>query len=517
MDALRFIRAFTPIISKAAMQTYYSALPLMPSDSLLSQHYSVMSRPGLKSSGSVYSLIKSLRLRIKFSIRGEDREVYDSTIFGEIIALSFRGEIAFFDTRTGNEIGSRISTPNNSIRLVSFSPDGQWLVTRPWGYGHALDVWNVQTRTHTKTIQEGSGNVFKRIKYSAGGERFMVIHDSNQTIHGSVIHNSNSSVFILDTKTDQPLKQLEFGRSITDVAISPDGSQIAFGDELGIKIIDVSTGHSIDRQLTPYNDSLWHSTPRLAWSPNGQFLASTLTSKSISMKPFSTRTGIYLLSLTPSAQVPSLSLLGSFTTDHVFHLAFSPDSSKLVVVLWDGKENSERAILSIWCTRSASLAGIVHFNWSSEQKTKISFSADGRDILLLGHYRWDATLIRFSVVPTHLETYIDRPPKFHPSQIPHTTEYSHHISGGAIDDYDSYVDANGWILNTKGEREIWTPWANFEVLCSCQPPQKGQTQYRTLRVQDPETKTVVLIYVVSFEQRDVNNGIQEAVAFSRPV
>ena len=105
------------------------------------------------------------------------------------------------------------------------------------------------------------------------------------------------------------------------------------------------------------------------------------------------------------------------------------------------------------------------------------------------------------------------PPKFHPSQTPHTVQYSHHISG-AISDYASHVAADGWILNTKGEREIWTPWANYELLCSCKPPQKERTQYRTLEVKDPQTKTVVLIYVIAFEQEDVSNGSQEAPVVS---
>ena len=77
-------------------------------------------------------------------------------------------------------------------------------------------------------------------------------------------------------------------------------------------------------------------------------------------------------------------------------------------------------------------------------------------------------------------------------------QYSHLSISGTIDDYASHVTADGWILNTKGEREIWTPWANFELLCSCKPPQKGRTRYRTLEVKDPHTKTVVMIYVIAF-------------------
>ena len=487
-DTIRFIHAFTPIISKAAMQTYHSALPLMPSDSPLSQKYSVMSQPSLKSSGSRYSrIIENLRIRISID------SVYDSTIFGEIIALSFRfyGGIAFFDARTGKEIGARIPTPDYP-HLISFSPDGQWLVTRARDPGHALDIWNVQTRTHTKTIEKGSEHEFTRIKYS-GGEKVMLTNDAH-------------SVFILDAKTDKPLKQLELG-SRTDVAISPDGSQIAVGNELGIKITDFSTArYLIGRQITPYNDSLYDSTPLLAWSPNGQFLVSTTHKLTPS---FSMKTEIFLLSLTPTG-APVSSLLGRFTTDyHVLDLAFSPDSSKVVVVIWHHKD--KKATLSVWCTWSASLADIISFNWFGLKAT-ISFSSDGRDILVFGYdTTWDVLLLRFSVVPTHLETYMDRPPKFHSSQIPHTVEYSHYISG-AIDDYASHVDADGWILSTKGEREIWTPWANYEVVCSCQPPQKGQTQYRTLKVQDPETKTVVLIYIISFEQKDAKDEIQDGAA-----
>ena len=60
------------------------------------------------------------------------------------------------------------------------------------------------------------------------------------------------------------------------------------------------------------------------------------------------------------------------------------------------------------------------------------------------------------------------PPNFCSSQTPYTIQYSHHISG-AIDDYVSHIDHKGWILNTKGGREIWTPWANYELLCSCKP------------------------------------------------
>ena len=148
------------------------------------------------------------------------------------------------------------------------------------------------------------------------------------------------------------------------------------------------------------------------------------------------------------------------TIKDVSEFAFSPDSSKVVAVLWDYKEQ-QGTTLSIWCTRPGALVGTSYE--MTIRFAALSFAADGQDILICDCDRYlqvdtppDSTLYRFSVVPTHLETYMNDPPEFHPSQTPHTIQYSHHISG-PIDDYASHVSADGWILNTKGEREIWTP------------------------------------------------------------
>ena len=470
------------------MQTYYSALPLMPPASLLSKKYSAISRPSLKLSETSYSRIITHR-QVRLPVAR-----YCSTSSDGIIALTLReGGIAFFDTRTGNEIGSRI--PTYYGYLIAFSPDGKWIVIQSV-HKRALDLWNVKTRTHVKTIEIESKRSFERITYSADGEKVMVI------THLSL--SPDRLVFVWDFKTDKPLKRLQVKiQALNHVAISPDGSQIAIHDELGIKIIDVSTGH-IDRQITPSNDSLWSNdrSPRIAWSPNGQFLASATEKRS--------ETQLYLMSLTRgSGQVPIITRLECPTTKYVYRLAFSPDSSKVVALLLD-YATKRRMTLSIWCTRSGALVG-TSYEMTTMGISALSFAADGQDILICDHELDSSyTLHRFSVVPTHLETYMNDPPKFHPCQTPHTIQYSHHISG-AIDDYASHVTADGWILNTKGEREIWTPWANYELLCSCKPPQKGRTQYRTLEVKDPQTKTVVMIYVVAFEQEDVSNGFREAV------
>ena len=265
---------------------------------------------------------------------------------------------------------------------------------------------------------------------------------------------------------------------------------MAVADNLGIKIIDFSTEQPIGRPITPSDDppSAYDSTSRLIWSSNGHISASAF------VRSFGTTQNI-----------------------RVIDLACSPDSSKVVAILGDkakrsfrtGEYKERKMTLSMWCMRSGSLVGTTSFKLAT-RKASISFAADGREILICCYDldknqsskrqpKKNAILLRFSVIPSHLETYMHRPLKFHPSQTPHTIEYSHHISG-AIDviEFASHVDSDGWILNTKGGREIWTPWADYELSCSCKPPPKGQTEYRTLEVKDPDTKIVVLTYVIAF-------------------
>ena len=464
----------------------------MPSASRLSKKYSAIGRPSLTLSESSYS---SSRIIVNHPDVELPKFLYCSISSDDIIALSLiKGGIAFFDTRTGNEIGSRIPTPDTWGYPIAFSPDGKWIVIKD-DRKFTLDLWNVKTRTHVKTIEQKSGRLFKRITYSADGEKVMVV------THGS--SSSSRLVFVWDVKTDRPLKRLEVRAA--DVAISPNGSQIAIQDRSGIKIIDVSTGY-IDRQITLCNDSLQNTNdpePRIAWSPNGQILASATAEHF--------RTKLYLLSFTTrgSAQVPILTRLKCpDTTKYVFKLAFSPDSSRVVAVLQDYR--TWETTFSIWWTQSGAL--VETSNETTIGFAELSFAAaDGQNFLTCNyarkrHDRDSSLLHHFGVVPTHLQTYMNDPPKFHPSQTPHTIQYSHSISG-AINDYASHVTADGWILNTKGEREMWTPWANYELLCSCKPPQKGRTQYRTLEVKDPQTKTIVLIYVIAFEQENVvSNG-----------
>ena len=465
-DAIQSIHAFSPIISKAAMQTYLSALPLMSSASpLLFKKYFVMSRPRIKSWGPRSSVCR--------------------IIHSQRVILSAIG-----------------GTMYDSRHLITLSPDGRWIAIENRNQ-RALDMWNVETLSNAKTIAKGCDELdsdFDTITHSADGKKVMIV-----TI--SYSNPSRPAVGIWDVKTDKlvmrPGVLTQFLTGVDEVAISPDGSQIAVAPRFSsrIQIIDVSTGHLMD-QIT-LNGS-YYSIRQLIWSPNGQFFA--IVNLKDPYATISTRE-IYLLSLGRSIKAPDL-CLGSPTEKYIIALAFSPDSSKVAATYRDGVMKDGKTLL-IWCTQTRILIGTTSFELTGDEVT-IAFTRDN-DILVCAYdlYRSTIVLLRFNVLATFsTQTYTHYPPKFDPSETPLTIAYSHDTSG-AIVDYASQVDADGWIFNTKGERQIWTPWANYELSCFCEPSREGQTQYRTLEVKDPETKTVVLRYVIAFEQlEDAVNQIQ---------
>ena len=398
--------------------------------------------------------------------------VYDSTSSYDVIPLALPKSGA---SRTGNGI---------YLHHFAISPDGQWIVDSDMNES-SLNIWNVETRSYCRTIAEGIPQSHYFITYSAGGKKIMFINTFDSTLNIYIIW---------DVTTDTLVKRLEIS-SATQVAISPDGSKIAVADRAHIQIIDVITGRHIGKPtITPYaNDEKCYLTRQFIWSPNGQFLVSVIEDR-----PF-TKTEIYLMLLGDSIE-PRNPCIGS--TKHILDLACSPNSSKVAVVYTDiGREKT----LSISCTLTGNLIGTTSFTLASRQ-VRIAFTSD-ETVLLCGYDsdRGTNVLLRFNVVPTthFIQINAQYPLKFHPSEIPLTIEYSHNTSGAVID-YASQVDADGWILNKQGKRQMWTPWANYELSCSCNPPQ-GQTQYRTLDVKDPKTRDVVLKYVIAFESLPVGS------------
>ena len=431
---------------------------------------------------------------VKLSASGSQRSIC-RTIYNPRVIRSNTGSIVYDSTSSYDAIPlalskSGASRTGNDIHLPNFaiSPDGQWIINR--NKDQALEIWSVESRSYARTIAKGMPEYYYRTTYSADGKKIMFISTFYPGFHEYVIW---------DVTTDTLVKELKVSKD-EQVAISPDGSKMAVADRNHIQIVDISTGNNIGKPtIIPYaNDETCYLTNQFIWSPNGQFLVSVIEDY-----PF-TKADIYLLSFGNSIKLPNPCME---SRKSILDLACSPNSSKVAAIY--GHIIDDKKMLSINCTRTGNLIRTIFFTLASTE-VRIAFTSD-ENILICG-YDFDRginVLLRFNVVPTHfIQINAQYPLQFHPSETetPLTIEYSHDTSG-AIIDYASQVDANGWILNTQGERQMWTPWANYELSYSCKPPQEGQTQYMTLEVKDPEMRGIVLRYVIAFEQsEDVKPG-----------
>ena len=462
-----------------------------------------MSRPRTKVSRPRSRRCQIIRKsRVVISTIGPTR--YHSQGSDDTIALAPSEGRASIDPRIGNKIVS--PAKEDCRRQVAFSPDGKWIAIENKDE-RALDIWSVETLSFVKTIANGSGQLdFDNITYSADGKTIMIIASC---FSRHPFPTCQRIIYFWDVKTDKRMYpetsspgtlNMKSDDSEMVVAVSSDGSQIAVAHgqrNQSILLFDVSTG---DRTGQPIKADKSRRYDRLVWSPNGQSLATVNSFLSQGYKK-----ALHLLSLSDNTEVCLIPAIA-----HIIGLAYSPDSSKVVAIHRDDMGCVPK--LSMWCTQTGDCIASPSFNLTLEEVT-VAFSHD-QDILVCGYDldRSAIVLFRFDAVPKpSLRTYTQYPPKFDPSDTPLTIAYAHDVSG-VIVDYASQVDANGWILNTKGEREIWTPWTNYDLSYSCEPPQEGQTRYRTLEVMDPETKVVVLRYVIAFEQREDADQMPEPAA-----
>ena len=393
---------------------------------------------------------------------------------------------------------SEASGTGNKINFDFFaiSPDGQWIASLDINE-RSVDIWNVETRSYARTIAKKFQHYYYRITYSADGKKIMFIGTSHSGLYVYVIWDVTTDAFVMEL-------QLEVSTNYK-VANSPNGSKIAVADRSYIQIIDVSTGKSIGRStITPYaNDETCYLTNQFIWSPNGHFLVSVIEDRPI------TKSEIYLLLFGGSIKLLNPCMASG---KRIIDLACSPNSLTVAAIYGNAIGVNPEKTLSISCTRTGNLIRTTSFTLTSGE-VRIAFTSE-EDILICGYDsgRKANVLLRFNVVPTHfIQINTQFPLNVHPSETPFTIEYSLDTSR-AIIDYASQVDADGWILNAQGKRQMWTPWANYELSCSCKPPQEGQTKYRTMDVRDPETRGVVLRYVIAFEQPGDANQVQEKSA-----
>jgi len=139
--------------------------------------------------------------------------------------LSVSADIKIWDTETGSELSSLITT--SSAELAVYSPDGKYIVA---SYGdNAIRLWDVVSGEVIKAFT-GHTDKINSIAFSPDGN-YIVTSSKDMTIKIFNIENGNAA----DFKTDQ---------SVTSLAYSPDGFSIATASG-NIKLLDANNCNEI--------------------------------------------------------------------------------------------------------------------------------------------------------------------------------------------------------------------------------------------------------------------------------
>ena len=189
----------------------------------------------------------------------------------------------------------------NSVSSVSFSPDGQTLVSGSWD--KTVRVWDVNTGRHLRTLT-GHTNRVTYVSFSPDGQTL---------VSGSW----DGTVRVWDVNTGRHLRTLTVS-GVISISFSPDGQTLASGSLDGtVRLWDVNTGRHL-HTLAGHT----HNVTYVSFSPNGNTLASGGGWEDGTVRLWDVNTGRHLRTLTGH-------------TDSIRSISFSPDGQTLVSGSWD--------------------------------------------------------------------------------------------------------------------------------------------------------------------------------------
>lgn len=242
--------------------------------------------------------------------------------------LSAEPDVNLWEVSTGLKLKT-LTGYKGFIKALAFSPDGRTLASG--SFDGAIRFWDVSAVRETRevlTMKDAGGSV-NSLAFSPNGKWLAT---GSGDLFGGMFASSKGEVNIWDVSTGKILKTLGgYSREIHAVALSPNGSWLAFAGagDTTVKLLNMSTRTS--RALTGHTAEVWS----VAFSRDGRWLASASNWPDSTIKLWDVETGLEIRSF-------------SGHDDGVRGIAFSSDGRWLAsasfdhtIKLWELSTESE--------------------------------------------------------------------------------------------------------------------------------------------------------------------------------
>jgi WD40 repeat protein len=274
-----------------------------------------------------------------------------------LASASNRRKVILWDAQTGKDIhtfskGLEQDQPGGAF--VTFSPDGTRLASTTSG---EVKVWDSDT-----------GKDLRTLNFSVKPTLFSFIYVAFCSDRKRLVSASKGMVQEWDIQTGKELRNLNLENKVgseIQVVVSPDGMRLAShststeGADHSVKVWDTQFGN----ELLCFHGH-YARISDLAFSPDGQFLASASWDKSIKVWDLQARPEPFVLK-------GHIGISG---------VSFSPDGKRLASATEDG-------VIKVWDTQTGQ--AFLSFRAQKGRLGEIKFSPDGK---LLASASWDTTV-----------------------------------------------------------------------------------------------------------------------------
>jgi WD40 repeat protein len=264
------------------------------------------------------------------------------------------------------EVLATLHGPCGGVQSVAFSHDGRLVAAT--GDGPATVVWNMRTRRIDKVLRRDgkTGNIGvnfsadDRIVGTAGEDGRVRLYDVRTgrrvaklpTPRNSTLQDLDFSsdgrwvaaaglgekVFVWDLRTLSLVHAIPHGQLIFAIRFSPDGKQIATGDDKGsVDFWDAATGRQVGRELGGQNGAVISVT----YSPDGSEVMTT--SSDGKFRLIDVATGKLVGSPLPGSAAPGWG-------------TFFPDGKQIAATFWDGKGMVWNVDPQAWAAQACRIA-----------------------------------------------------------------------------------------------------------------------------------------------------------------